>query len=106
MSKARIQQRIKVKPFVKYVNLNHVMPTRIAVASELELDGVIKMIEKSAEEVAEEENSDIILNADFRSTLVKNLKKNFEKKYAGLNLNDTTNESNNRLKFFFKKLRF
>lgn len=104
MSKAKIQQRIKVKPFVKYINLNHVMPTRIAVASELELDGVIKTIEKATADA--EDNSDMLTNPDFRSTLVKKLKGNFEGKYSGLNLNDTADSSNSKLRFFFKRLRF
>lgn len=104
MSKSKIQERIKVKPFVKYVNLNHVMPTRLIIASELELDGYVKTIEKSASEV--EGDGDIICNPDFRATLVKKLKKGFETTYAGVELNNTADESNNKLKFFFKKLRF
>ncbi|CAJ1428065.1 unnamed protein product [Effrenium voratum] len=35
MSKKKITKRTKVKPFVKYVNYNHVMPTRYQVPSEL-----------------------------------------------------------------------
>ena len=28
MSKKKIEKRTNIKPFIKYVNLNHVMPTR------------------------------------------------------------------------------
>ncbi|CAN0568402.1 unnamed protein product, partial [Ectocarpus sp. 12 AP-2014] len=28
MSKDKIKKRTKLKPFVKYVNVNHIMPTR------------------------------------------------------------------------------
>ncbi|CAK9105912.1 unnamed protein product [Durusdinium trenchii] len=35
MSKKKITKRTKVKPFVKYVNYNHVMPTRYQVPNEL-----------------------------------------------------------------------
>lgn len=103
MKKAKIEQRIKMKPFVKYVNLNHVMPTRYFVASELQLDGVVKLIEQSAGSV---KDGDVLSNPDFRSTLRKNLKTNFESKYAGLDLNKSGDDKNSRLKFFFRRLRF
>ena len=35
MGKNKIQKRSKVKPFVKYVNYNHVMPTRYVVDIDL-----------------------------------------------------------------------
>merc|ERR1711953_130239 len=35
MSKKKISKRTRVKPFVKYVNYNHIMPTRYSVPSEL-----------------------------------------------------------------------
>ena len=34
MSEARIAKRIKIKPFVKYVNFNHLMPTRYVLKKE------------------------------------------------------------------------
>mmetsp|Transcript_7 Transcript_7/g.6 ORF Transcript_7/g.6 Transcript_7/m.6 type:complete len:133 (-) Transcript_7:1-399(-) len=35
MSKKKITKRSKVKPFVKYVNYNHMMPTRYQVPAEM-----------------------------------------------------------------------
>merc|ERR1712113_368688 len=35
MSKKKIAKRTRVKPFVKYVNYNHMMPTRYSVPTEL-----------------------------------------------------------------------
>jgi large subunit ribosomal protein L27e len=35
MSKKKISKRTKVKPFVKYANYNHIMPTRYQVPSEI-----------------------------------------------------------------------
>eukprot|EP00928_Gymnodinium_smaydae_P062069 TRINITY_DN46008_c0_g1_i1.p2 TRINITY_DN46008_c0_g1~~TRINITY_DN46008_c0_g1_i1.p2 ORF type:complete len:148 (+),score=32.77 TRINITY_DN46008_c0_g1_i1:70-513(+) len=35
MSKKKIAKRTRVKPFVKYVNYNHIMPTRYQVPTEL-----------------------------------------------------------------------
>ena len=31
MGKAKIKKRSKIKPFVKFINHNHIMPTRYAV---------------------------------------------------------------------------
>merc|ERR1711879_311490 len=35
MSKKKISKRTKVKPFVKYCNFNHIMPTRYSVPSDM-----------------------------------------------------------------------
>mmetsp|Transcript_19445 Transcript_19445/g.53425 ORF Transcript_19445/g.53425 Transcript_19445/m.53425 type:complete len:148 (-) Transcript_19445:97-540(-) len=35
MSKKKITRRLKVKPFLKYINYNHMMPTRYQVPAEL-----------------------------------------------------------------------
>merc|ERR1719329_2032878 len=36
MSKKRIAKRNRVKPFIKYVNFNHIMPTRYSVPAEVQ----------------------------------------------------------------------
>ena len=36
MSKRKITKRLKIKPFVKYVNDNHMMPTRYTVPAEVQ----------------------------------------------------------------------
>merc|ERR1711981_1036737 len=38
----KVTKRNNIKPFVKYVNLNHIMPTRFAIAGELELKEMVK----------------------------------------------------------------
>merc|ERR1712166_849608 len=35
MSRKKITKRLRVKPFVKYVNYNHIMPTRYNVPAEM-----------------------------------------------------------------------
>merc|ERR1711948_26309 len=35
MSKKKISKRTRVKPFIKYVNYNHLMPTRYTVPAEM-----------------------------------------------------------------------
>jgi large subunit ribosomal protein L27e len=41
MSQKKIERRSKVKPFVKTVNYNHLMPTRYMVATDFDLKTVI-----------------------------------------------------------------
>merc|ERR1712194_35156 len=36
MSKKKVTKRLRVKPFVKYVNYNHIMPTRYSVPTEVQ----------------------------------------------------------------------
>merc|ERR1711881_684534 len=36
MSKKKVQKRSRVKPFVKYVNYNHIMPTRYQLPPEID----------------------------------------------------------------------
>merc|ERR1712086_1215882 len=36
MSKRKITKRLKIKPFVKYANYNHIMPTRYSVPAEMQ----------------------------------------------------------------------
>ena len=41
MSQKKIERRSKVKPFVKTVNYNHLMPTRYTVATDIDLKNVV-----------------------------------------------------------------
>lgn len=41
MSSKKIERRTKVKPFIKTVNYNHLLPTRYVVASDIDLKGVV-----------------------------------------------------------------
>jgi len=101
LSKAKFNKKIKIKPFIKYVNLNHLMATRYTLAPELELDG----FNKKVEEVVKGGQKNVLENADQRQVFRKSLKTLFEGKYRNLNLNQS-NEQNDKMKFFFSKLRF
>mmetsp|Transcript_8968 Transcript_8968/g.17983 ORF Transcript_8968/g.17983 Transcript_8968/m.17983 type:complete len:143 (+) Transcript_8968:57-485(+) len=87
MSKAKIAKRSKVKPFLKYVNFTHLMPTRYSVDMDLK-----KMVDEN--DVKED------------STQVKkDLKKVFEERY--LNQKDLKNEKKaTGNSYFFSRLRF
>ncbi|ORY03384.1 hypothetical protein K493DRAFT_311750 [Basidiobolus meristosporus CBS 931.73] len=80
MGKKRISKRSKVKPFIKVVNYNHIMPTRYG----LELEEIKKAV--SPESFKEPTQ---------RNASKKAIKKLFEERY-------TTGKN----KWFFTKLRF
>jgi large subunit ribosomal protein L27e len=88
MGKAKLEKRSKVKPFIKVVNFNHIMPTRYTVDFDLK-----KMVDESA------------LDADAnRIETKKQLKKLFEDKYK-----TQTAKSDKKavgVQYFFNKLRF
>eukprot|EP00048_Salpingoeca_helianthica_P014244 m.220802 g.220802 ORF g.220802 m.220802 type:complete len:136 (+) comp15650_c0_seq1:216-623(+) len=80
MGKKKVAKRSKVKPFVKLVNFNHIMPTRYAFDAGLDKALVSKQSLKDAVNKKKATNE---------------IKKKFEAKY-----NSGTN------KWFFSKLRF
>lgn len=71
MSKAKSEKRSKVKPFIKIINYNHIMPTRYTFEMEA-LKGVV--------------TSDVFKEPTQREEAKKTIKKSFEEKYlAGKN---------------------
>ena len=109
MSEARVAKRIRVKPFVKYVNFNHFMPTRYLLRQEqLDTKGLIKSFESHSQlkkEGEADKQKDPLANLEFKANLRKEVKKHLEEKYQGVNLNDNSPD-NLLVKFLFKPLRF
>ena len=108
MSETRASRRIRIKPFVKYVNFNHFMPTRYLLNQELDVKGMIRSFESHStlkKDGEPEKQRDPLSNLDFKAGLRKEIKKALEDKYKGVNLNDNSAE-NMLIKFFFKPLRF
>jgi large subunit ribosomal protein L27e len=66
MSQKKIERRSKVKPFVKTVNYNHLMPTRYTVAADLDLKNVV--------------NEEKLSNKETRKQLKRELRKLFNDK--------------------------
>ena len=66
MSKAKLKQRSKVKPFVKYVNYNHIMPTRYV--ADIDLKKVL--------------DDEVLGNPETRIESRKTIKKVFEERYV------------------------
>jgi large subunit ribosomal protein L27e len=80
MGKKRVEKRSKVKPFIKMVNYNHIMPTRYT----LELDGLKSVI-----------SNDTFKEVSQREDAKKQVKKALEERYqSGKN------------RWFFTPLRF
>ena len=90
MSKKKVEKRSRsMKPFVKYINVRHVFPTRYQVDMDL----------KKAVDEAD------LMNAEKKVETKKNLKKIFEDRY--LNQKSVTSEKKAAgSSYFFQKLRF
>jgi large subunit ribosomal protein L27e len=58
MSSKKIERKTKVKPFVKIVNYNHLLPTRYLVANDIDLKTVVseeKLATKETRKQAKQE---------------------------------------------------
>eukprot|EP00540_Astrosyne_radiata_P023735 CAMPEP_0116836690 /NCGR_PEP_ID=MMETSP0418-20121206/8239_1 /TAXON_ID=1158023 /ORGANISM="Astrosyne radiata, Strain 13vi08-1A" /LENGTH=90 /DNA_ID=CAMNT_0004466493 /DNA_START=376 /DNA_END=648 /DNA_ORIENTATION=+ len=90
MSEAKVKKRSRVmKPFIKYVNVRHVFPTRYVV----DLD-----LRKAVDEAD-------LVDPERKVEVKKNLKKLFEDRY--LNQKEVTSEKKAAgSAYFFQKLRF
>ena len=92
MSKAKVVKRCKMKPFLKVVNVRHVMPTRYTVDMELK-----KIVSLSSDEE--------LGSSEARVEVKKELKKVFEERY--LNQSQVTSEKKAAgSNYFFQRLRF
>jgi large subunit ribosomal protein L27e len=87
MGKAKQEKRTKIKPFVKVLNFNHMMPTRYSV--DIELKKVV------------DENS--ISQANIKDTR-KTVKTLFQDKYR--NQSSKVDKKTAGVSYFFNKLRF
>jgi large subunit ribosomal protein L27e len=90
MNKAKVEKRTKaMKPFIKYINVRHVFPTRYVVDLDL----------KAAVDEAD------LVDAERKVEVKKNLKKIFYDRY--LNQKEVTSEKKAQgSNYFFQKLRF
>ncbi|KAL3945896.1 MAG: hypothetical protein SGBAC_000047 [Bacillariaceae sp.] len=90
MSKKKVEKRTKtMKPFIKYINVRHIFPTRYVVDLDL----------KKAVDEAD------LVDAERKVDVKKNLKKLFHERY--LNQKDITSEKKAQgSNYFFQKLRF
>jgi large subunit ribosomal protein L27e len=94
MKKEKIEKRCRVKPFVKYVNYTHLLPTRFTVAGEFATGD---------KELKHQITEDKMSAADSRKAVKAELKKLFTDRF---NNPDETADKQAAVDFFFKKLRF
>merc|ERR1712166_765107 len=67
MSQTKIERKCRMKPFVKYVNYNHMLPTRFLVKEDFEFHSAV--------------TEDKMATAEGRADLKKELKKSFQERY-------------------------
>jgi len=100
MSEKKIARRSKVKPFVKLVNYNHLLPTRFKVTGEFASKG---------QELKQIVTEDKLGNPETRKALKQTVKEIFNERYNKPNDasgDDNDNSGQTAVDFFFKKLRF
>jgi len=85
MSKKKILKRSHIKPFLKYVNYNHIMPTRYQV-NDIDLRTIVK--------------PEVMKKIDTKEEAKKEVKKAFEGRYI------TRGKNTTGVQYFFQKLRF
>ena len=91
MSEQKIKRRIRVKPFVKYVNMNHLILTRYVVSeNENSLKNLENKFNNQAKlnansEVDKQAQKDPLVNEEFRKNFKKDIRKTFESLYNKLN---------------------
>jgi large subunit ribosomal protein L27e len=88
MSKAKLQKKLKIKPFIKAVNFTHLMPTRYQ--CDLELQNTVTL-----------EN----MGADKKEKMAKTVKGLFEARYNNQD-EAKSDKAFTGTQFFFDKLRF
>ena len=92
MSQKKITKRTNIKPFVKTVNLNHLMPTRYQITTDLDLKSVV--------------TDEKLSSADKKKELVKELKKTMQDTYRTLPQPKTMQDKISHTKFLYKRLKF
>jgi len=92
MGSKKIKKRTKVTPFIKHVNLNHLLPTRYQISGELDLKSII--------------TDESLESRDKKQETKKKLKLYLQDKYIALPEVKGPNDKTSHVKFLFKKLRF
>jgi len=89
MKKSKVDKRTKVKPFLKLVNFNHIMPTRYSVDFDLK-----KQIDEFSS-----------MTPEVKTDSKKTIKKLFEEKYKSQQSAKSDKKAAGA-SYFFQKLRF
>jgi large subunit ribosomal protein L27e len=85
MSNEKIIKRSRIKPFVKYINYTHIMPTRYSV-NDIDVKSVV--------------TPDVMEKGDTKESARKSLKQVFEKRYI------TRSKNTSGVKYLYSQLKF
>jgi large subunit ribosomal protein L27e len=88
MNAKKIERKSRMKPFVKYVNYNHLLPTRFMVKDDFEFRAAV--------------TEDIMNNRETRKATLAQLKNDFQARY----MKNEGAEKQANANFLFSKLRF
>jgi len=88
MNAKKQERKSRMKPFVKYVNYNHLLPTRFMVKDDFEFRSTV--------------TEDIMANRETRKTVLTQLKTDFQNRY----MQNEGAEKQANANFLFSKLRF
>ena len=91
LPKEKIEKRMSVRPFVKFINLQHVMPTRY------NLD-ISETLEKAI-------GNTVLVGSEGKRTVKLEIKKKLEERYKTLGTGKNEKASSGA-QYFFKKLNF
>eukprot|EP01015_Nassula_variabilis_P002737 TRINITY_DN115_c0_g1_i6.p2 TRINITY_DN115_c0_g1~~TRINITY_DN115_c0_g1_i6.p2 ORF type:complete len:165 (+),score=50.23 TRINITY_DN115_c0_g1_i6:76-570(+) len=92
MNQKKIDKRTRVKPFIRYINYNHLMPTRYQVTGDLDFKNIVP-----EEKLGKPEE---------RAEVRKSLSVYLKDRYRNLPAAKGPNDKSTHTRFFFKKLRF
>merc|ERR1711971_814901 len=87
MKDTKVERKSRMKPFVKYVNYNHLLPTRFMVKDDFEFRSTV--------------TEDIMNNRESRKTVLAQLKTDFQARY----MKNEGAEKQANANFLFSKLR-
>merc|ERR1712086_138652 len=88
MNAKKIERKSRMKPFIKYVNYNHLLPTRFMVKDDFEFRAAV--------------TEDIMNNRETRKSTLAQLKNDFQARY----MKNEGAEKQVNANFLFSKLRF
>lgn len=101
MTKARVDKRSKIKPFIKLINYNHLMPTRYQ--ADIDLKKFKSVTEEGTIDATLDE--ELVSNPERKKKAQEAVKKVLEEAYRN-QANRKSSKATEAVQFFYKKLRF
>eukprot|EP00827_Trimyema_finlayi_P006152 TRINITY_DN678_c0_g1_i2.p1 TRINITY_DN678_c0_g1~~TRINITY_DN678_c0_g1_i2.p1 ORF type:complete len:144 (+),score=49.02 TRINITY_DN678_c0_g1_i2:69-500(+) len=93
MSSKKIEKNISMGVFIKYININHLMPTRYQITGQIDFKTIVQ-------------EDKLETNIDDKIKIKSELAKTLKQKYKEMPAIKGPQDKANHLHFFYKKLRF